>query len=145
MADRVPPPPFTLKEQLFIEYYTGNMRETIDLMRGDGHRISDTAAYRWGRRQDIIDAIKAKYGATAIEDANILQKVELQEFWTEVIRDKDIDMTHRLNASEKLGKSMAAFVDRSVNHNVEENSLADILEDVEELEKEEEEVRKLLA
>lgn len=52
----------------------------------------------------------------ALRDATVSEKVatitELREFWTQGMRDANAEMKMRLKASELLGKSMGAFLER---------------------------------
>ena len=46
------------------------------------------------------------------EDGRIATITELREFWTATLREGDNDYKDRLKASELLGKSMGAFLER---------------------------------
>lgn len=45
-------------------------------------------------------------------DHVIATRQDRQDFWTEVMQDKDENMTHRLRAAELLGKSEADFTEK---------------------------------
>jgi len=53
----------------------------------------------------------------SVASSNILTEIELQEFWTEVVKDEN-EMKDRLKASELLGKNKKMFTDK-VEHSGE--------------------------
>lgn len=50
--------------------------------------------------------------AKAADDENIASLRELRGTWTRILRNEDAPMRERLRASELLGKSLGAFVER---------------------------------
>lgn len=62
---------------------------------------------RLGKVRGRVDELQK-----AVENSSIAEAKELQEFWTAIMRDKKLDVPHRLKASELQGKAKAVFVDR---------------------------------
>ena len=67
-------------------------------------------AYKLIAREDVQAYIKyLRDNSDGVRD--IMELNDIQEFWTEVIRNENIDLKHRLRASELLGKSKGAFTE----------------------------------
>lgn len=102
----------TVKQQAFIDYYDGNATEAASLAGYKGNRST--------LRQVGAENLAKPYIWEAIQkrikkpDKKIMDREELQEFWTGILGDEDNETRDRLKASELLGKSQAAFTD---NHN----------------------------
>lgn len=68
--------------------------------RGNAHKIV--------ARKDVQEYIKwLRENSNCVR--NIMELNDLQEFWSNVVRDKYSKMSDRLRASELLGKSKGAF------------------------------------
>lgn len=88
------------------------------------HGLARQAAVDAGYSPEHADVQAAKLmkepkvaaAIAALRDATISEKVatitELREFWTSGMRDAKAEMKFRLKASELLGKSMGAFLER---------------------------------
>jgi len=101
----------TPKQLKFVEAYTGNACEAA---RQAGYRGSDHILTVIGNEN-----IRKPYLIQAIRDKEknelkplIASRAERQKFWSEVMSDPDVEMPHRLKASELLGRSNADFIER---------------------------------
>lgn len=65
-------------------------------------------AYKLLAREDVQNYIRyLRDNTDCVRD--IMELNDLQEFWSDVIKDKEVVMRDRLRASELLGKSKGAF------------------------------------
>ncbi len=103
--------PLTPRQQKFIEVYEGNGTEAARLAGYKGNdNVLGVTAHELLKIPKIADAIRSR-----TQEANaplIASRQDRQAFWTAVQNDSTQDLTHRLRASELLGKSEADFVDR---------------------------------
>ncbi len=97
----------------------------VDVFDGDANKAADIAgiSQQYGRRlmmdvsspgshaicKTVQDAITQRY-ATENRPA-IAGRVERQAFWSKNMRDEELEMRHRHEASMLLGKSQADFID----------------------------------
>jgi phage terminase small subunit len=104
----------TAKQAKFIEVYDGNGTQSA---KAAGYNGSNAAlgkiAYDLLRLPHIDAAIKARE-SKAIQSA-VMNRLDRQIFWSELIKDPKLDVYARLRASELLGKSEADFTERVVN------------------------------
>ncbi|MFC4426216.1 terminase small subunit [Deinococcus navajonensis] len=70
--------------------------------KNQGHRLL--------KREDVGAYLRALANATHGE--RIATLTELREFWTGTMREAEYDMRDRLKASEMLGKSFGAFIEK---------------------------------
>jgi len=103
-------PKFTPKQQRFIDFYDGN---ATDAARKAGYKGNDNTLAQMGdqnlRKLKITKAIKDR--ETKRNKSKIADREERQQFWTDSMRDPDIDIKDRQKASELLGRSEADFTD----------------------------------
>lgn len=113
----------TLKQQKFVEAYTGN---GVEAARKAGYKGSDATlavtAHTTIRKSNVAAALKSRE-AKQLKPL-IASRQERQKFWTEVMKSEE-HMRDRLKASELLGRSEADFTEK-VELDVT-NNLADIL------------------
>ncbi len=105
---------FTIKQQKLIDCYVGDIKEAAEKAE-----ISYGYARRLVTKSHILEAIRNRQ-ETEIRPKDIADRQERQQFWTEVMQDKTVEMKDRLKASELLGKSEADFAD-NILHSFPEN------------------------
>lgn len=66
-------------------------------------------AYKLVAREDVQKYIEYLRSREGVIVRNIMELDELQEFWSDTIKNKGVPMRDRLRASELLGKSKGAF------------------------------------
>lgn len=99
----------TTKQNKFIEIYDGNGTRAARLAGYKGNdNVLGVTANELLRNPKIAQAIKAR--ETKVIKPLIANREQRQEFWTEVMKDQELDMGLRLKASELLGKSEADFL-----------------------------------
>lgn len=119
------------KQKLFADYYiqTGNAVESA-IKAGYSVNYANAQSYRL---LDIVgDYIKEKN--KALESHTIADMQEVKEFWTNALRDDEIEFKDRLKASEFIAKTNGAFIDKlehsgNINSDVEINIGVDALDD----------------
>lgn len=101
----------TPRQKKFIEVYNGNGTEAA---RQAGYKGSDDVlgktAYDLLRNPRIKKIIDARLSKEI--KAIIATRTERQEFWSNVMKDGDVDWKNRLRASELLGRSEADFIEK---------------------------------
>lgn len=101
----------TLKQQKFIEAYDGN---AIDAARKAGYSGSYSSlgvqAHDNLKNPKIVAAIQQRNAEKL--NKTIATREERQKFWSDTMRDKELDINARIKASELLGKSEADFRDK---------------------------------
>lgn len=101
----------TPKQERFVAEYLLDMNATAAAIRAGYSRKSASAIGNENlRKPEISEAIKKALRET--NDALIASREERQRFWTEILRNEEEDMKHRLKASELLGKSFCDFSER---------------------------------
>lgn len=105
------PREFTDRQLKFIELYEGN---GTDAARRAGYSGSDNVlgktAYELLRNPKIVEAIKKRHDEEI--RPMIADRAQRQIFWTEIMNDDSKELSHRLKASELLGKSDADFIEK---------------------------------
>ncbi len=120
----------TVKEEAFVQ----------GLFSGLSQRKAYKEAYNTDRMKDETIDVKACNLAKTdkvrirleelqdkVASSNILTEIELQEFWTEVVKDEN-EMKDRLKASELLGRNKKMFTDK-IEASVGVRKLEDLLKD----------------
>lgn len=85
-------------------------KNATEAAKAAGYKNPNKHAYRVDKKPAIRSFVEAKQQLAeqrAIADFN-----ERQEFWSQTMRDKKIDLSDRHKASELLGKSQGDFIDR---------------------------------
>ena len=99
----------TFKQRRFVEAYicsaNGNATEAA---RISGYKHPNTQGPRLFVNVSIRKAIRERVES----DPLIANRIERQRFWTELIRNPEINTNYRLRASEILGKSQLDFIER---------------------------------
>jgi phage terminase small subunit len=99
----------TGKQRRFVEAYNGNATEAA-IAAGYSAKTAYSIGQRLLKNVEIREAIRAREGKRMI--GAIAEREELQAFWTTVMRDGETDIRDRTRASELLGKSVGAFLER---------------------------------
>ena len=73
---------------------------------------SQKSAYQRGSELVRNPQVKALIAARVKASPDVMQREELQAFWTKVAKNPAEPTTTRLKASELLGKSHGAFIDK---------------------------------
>jgi phage terminase small subunit len=105
----------TEKQRRFVEAYMGEAA-------GNGTRAAELAGYQGNRRTlesigsenlrkpEIVRAMTQRVA----DDPVVADRKLRQQFWSDVMRDVDVELRWRLKASELLGKSQGDFVERRI-------------------------------
>jgi phage terminase small subunit len=109
------------KQKLFADYYiqTGNAVESA-IKAGYSVNYANAQSYKL---LDIVgDYIKEQN--KALESHRIAGMKEVKEFWTNLLRNNEVEPKDRLKASEFIAKTNGAFIDKiehsgSINNEVE--------------------------
>lgn len=99
-----------LKQQLFCEYYLGECQgnaEQSAIKAGYSQNCARQTGYKLLQNPKIKQYIEQK--RAEISSNNIANIQEIQEFWTDIIRDIDEPMKNRIRASELLAKAKGMF------------------------------------
>lgn len=98
-------------QRLFADTYarTGHAEQSA-LAAGYAASSARNTGPRLLRHPDVIAYLAALAEATA--STRIADLTELREFWTTILRDGERDDGARLKASDLLGKSFGAFIER---------------------------------
>lgn len=116
----------THKQQLFVLEYQRTLNGTQSaISAGYSARSAGSIANELLKKPEIQQALK--HGHEERTDRLIADVTQIQTFWTETMNDIDIDIKHRLRASELLAKSLGAFVERSQVDIHEVKTLADLM------------------
>lgn len=115
------------RQQAFVESYTGN---ATDAARKAGYTGTDEALAVTGsrllRNPKVREALEARQARATKRRIATLD--EMQAWWTASMEDTTLEMPARLKASELLGRSMAAFIER---RQVESKTLEAMLAEME--------------
>lgn len=98
------------RERRFCEAYSGNGGNGKAAALDAGYKNPKVQAVRLLKKDRIVIALEQI--RTSTTKKAILTREQRQEFWSDVMRDEEADITARLRASELLGKSQADFTER---------------------------------
>lgn len=107
----------TEKQRKFADYYiaSGNAEQSAiragyseAYARGNAHKLVANSCIKI-----YVEEMNDKLRSERIADMK-----EIKEFWTETLRNKDIDLRDRLRASEYIAKTNAAFTVKVENVNL---------------------------
>lgn len=99
-----------LKQKLFCEYYIGECKGNVTqsaIKAGYSPKCARSTGYKLLQNAEIKQFIAQK--SAEIETNNIASIQEIQEFWSNMIRDEDEPTKNRLRASELLAKCKGMF------------------------------------
>lgn len=105
----------TYKQELFVDKYLSNGGNGVEAAGDAGYKgcyqVLAQVASENLKKPYIINAIAARKATIiAKNELKILNKLQLQDFWTKTIVSQ-APLPDKLRASELLGKSQAVFVD----------------------------------
>jgi phage terminase small subunit len=103
----------TEKQKRFADYYieTGNATEAYK--RAYNSKNDNTAAkegHKLLRNPKITQEIESRN--KQLESDRIVSMEEVKRFWSDTIRNEEVDYKHRLKASEYIAKTNAAFIEK---------------------------------
>jgi len=98
----------TEKQLRFVELWTGNVTETARLA---GYSTPKTAGQRCIENVYLCALIKQKREAEIKPD--VATRKERQKFWSDGMKNEELDYKDRLKASELLGRSEGDFLDKT--------------------------------
>jgi len=96
---------FTTKQQKLIDCYDGDIKRAAKRAK-----ISYGYARQLLIKPNIREAIRNRQN-TEVRPKTIMTRQQRQKFWSDIAKDKEVDMKDRLRASELLGKSDADFTE----------------------------------
>lgn len=104
----------TEKQKRFCDYYieTGNGAESA-IRAGYSEKTAKQMAKENLTKPYLREYIEERN--RQLESDRIADMVEVKEFWTNVLRNRGIDMRERLKASEYIAKTNAAFIEKQQN------------------------------
>ena len=104
----------TALQKLFVKYFDGTAASTAKAMRKDGIEVAQGTIEGYATDPKIIEAIRNRETDEPgrIKKKGIADRKARQTFWTETMVDEEIDMKHRLKASELLGRSEKDFTEK---------------------------------
>jgi hypothetical protein len=105
------------RQRRFVELLAGGMAAGRAYEQA-GYSVAGDKADQSASRMLRNDKVSAALASIQKSTPQIADRAERQQFWTEVMRDPDEDMKHRLKAAELLGKAGADFIARH-EHKVE--------------------------
>ena len=106
-------PKLTIKQQRFVDFYDGN---ATDAARKAGYKGNANTLGQVGdenlKKPKLAQIIQKREQERA--KGPIATREERQEFWTNTMRNTDIDIRDRSKASELMGRSEADFTDKKI-------------------------------
>jgi phage terminase small subunit len=102
----------TEKQQRFADYYiqTANATESYHRAYGGKRSTADANGTKLLGNTRVKQYIEERN--KQLENDRIVSMEEVKRFWSDTIRDEDINFKHRLKASEYIAKTNGAFIDR---------------------------------
>jgi phage terminase small subunit len=102
----------TQKQKAFADEYikTGNATQSYKTIYKCSDKISNASGPRLLVNVSIkkyIDEVNQK-----LDNGKIADMKEVKEFWTQVMRSKEVEPKDRIKASELIGKTNGAFIDK---------------------------------
>jgi phage terminase small subunit len=100
-------------QKKFCDFYiqTGNATDSYIKAgyktKGDGARVNASRLLTNANVQEYIKERNSELESTRIADMK-----EVKQFWTNMLRDKQIEPKDRLKASEYIAKTNGAFLDK---------------------------------
>lgn len=123
----------TPKQKAFADYYIqlGNATQAA-IKAGYSEKTANRIASENLSKLDIQKYIKERN--KALESRTIADMKEVKEFWTNMLRDSEIEPKDRLKASEFIAKTNGAFIDKlehsgNINSDIEINIGVDAFDD----------------
>lgn len=99
----------TIKQERFVESYARCLNASQAAREaGYSPRTAPFIGAENLKKPQIVAALQTR----GLNNSLIASREELQEFWSQVTKSDEHDLVHRLKASELLGKSLGAFIDR---------------------------------
>lgn len=118
MSDSSFRPKLTAKQRKFIEAYAGNATEAARIAGYKGNAVTLASVAAENLRKPQISAAIKEREEKQIKSL-IATRVDRQQFWTETMKDAQVDVRWQLKASELLGRSEADFTEK-VEHSFAE-------------------------
>lgn len=114
----------TPKQQKFADYYIASGNATEAASKAG---YSQKTARSIGQENLTKPAIKEYINERnkQLESERIADMKEVKEFWTETMRNEEVEYKDRLKASEHIAKTNGAFLDK-VEHSGTVNSNVDL-------------------
>lgn len=103
----------TEQQKKFADLYitTGNAKQSyIDAGYKARDNVAEASASRLLRNVKVTEYIEQQN--KALQNDRIATMEEVKKFWTNTLRDEEMDPKHRLKASEYIAKTNAAFIER---------------------------------
>lgn len=99
------------KQKAFADYYiqSGNATEAA-IKAGYSKKTAKEIGCENLTKPNIVSYIESQN--KIIESDRIADMKEVKEFWTNVLRNRGIDLKDRLKASEFIAKTNAAFIEK---------------------------------
>jgi phage terminase small subunit len=103
----------TEKQKLFADLYieTGNATEAYKrVYKSQNDNTAGKEAFKLLRNPKITPYLEERN--KQFESHRIADMEEVKRFWSDTLRDENIDHKHRLKASEYIAKTNAAFIEK---------------------------------
>lgn len=103
----------TEQQKKFADYYieSGNASESYQRAgyKAKGN-VAEAAASRLLRNVKVSEYLKQRN--KQLESHRIADMEEVKRFWSDTIRDVNLDLKHRLKASEYIAKTNGSFIEK---------------------------------
>ena len=112
------------KQKRFADYYieSGNATESYKragyIAKGN---TAEVTACQLLRNPKVSKYIEERN--KGLESDRIANMTEVKEFWTNILRDENIEFKDRLKASEYIAKTNAAFVEKVESNNKNDSTI----------------------
>ena len=103
----------TEKQKRFVDFYIESANATEAYKKAYNSKNDNTAAkegHKLLKNPKITQEIEERN--KQLESHRIADMEEVKRFWSDTLRDENIDHKHRLKASEYIAKTNAAFIEK---------------------------------
>ncbi|SIR49463.1 phage terminase small subunit [Peribacillus simplex] len=103
----------TEKQKLFADYYieTGNATEAYKrVYKSKNDNTAAKEGFKLLRNPKIAPYLEERN--KQLDDSRIADMEEVKRFWSDTLRNEEMDPKHRLKASEYIAKTNAAFIEK---------------------------------
>lgn len=117
------------KQKRFADYYitSGNATESYKkagyIAKGNSAEVN---ANRLLSNAKVAEYIEERN--KALETNRIANMTEVKEFWTNILRNEEVEFKDRLKASEYIAKTNAAFIEKVESNNKNDSTITIKLE-----------------
>ena len=117
-------PALNEKQKRFADYYieSGNATESYKragyIAKGNAAEVNSNRLLRNDKVKEYIDNRNKD-----LENVRIASMTEVKEFWTNILRNEEVEFKDRLKASEYIAKTNAAFIEKVESKNKNDSTI----------------------